>query len=86
VARALLYDAPDLTQGVRLLGVSIQQLSVPTPTQADLFGPDMAGGAAARQALERTIDAVRARFGRDAVGRAAPRVEHTPAVRENGDA
>jgi hypothetical protein len=36
--------------------------------------------------LEHTIDAVRARFGRDAVGLASSRVEDTPAVRENGNA
>ena len=39
-----------------------------------------------RRALERTVDAVRARFGQDAVGPGASRVERTPAVRENGDA
>ena len=40
---------------------------------------------AERQALERTVDAVRLRFGRDAVGPGASRVEHTAAVRENGN-
>jgi DNA polymerase-4 len=94
VARALLHAVPDLANGVRLLGVSMQQLSVPEPTQPELFGPDLHGAAPGRQALERTIDAVRARFGVDAVGSAlrlgtepAPsRVEPAPAVRENGDA
>jgi DNA polymerase-4 len=97
VARALLRDLPDLGQGVRLLGVSMQQLSVPAPAQPELFGADLAGDpvppsprATSRrdeqQALERTIDAVKARFGSDAVGRATTRVEHPPAVRENGGA
>ena len=31
VARALLRDVPDLREGVRLIGVSMQQLSVPVP-------------------------------------------------------
>ena len=39
-----------------------------------------------RQALERTLDAVRARFGKDSVGPGVSRVEQTPAVRENRDA
>ena len=101
VARALLRDVPDLRDGVRLIGVSMQQLSVPAPPQQpDLFGPEVCAEEATarpgpapavsqraeRQALERTVDAVRARFGQDAVGPGASRVEHTPAVRENGDA
>jgi DNA polymerase-4 len=102
VARTLLDDVGGLTEGVRLLGVSMQQLSVPTPVQAELFGSEPAGVAEAspdpwdpghaasrreeREALEHTIDAVRARFGRDAVGLASSRVEDTPAVRENGNA
>jgi hypothetical protein len=73
--------------------VSMQQLSVPEPTQPDLFGPDLHGTAPGRQALERTIDAVRARFGVDAGGSAlrlgsepaSSRVEPAPAVRENGN-
>ena len=106
VAGALLRDVPDLEVGIRLIGVSMQQLSVPEPArQPDLFGPDLFGpdryaedstprpGPAPavsprtdRQALERTLDAVRARFGQDAVGPGAPRVEQTAAVRENRDA
>jgi hypothetical protein len=101
----LLRDVPDLEVGIRLIGVSMQQLSVPAPPrQPDLFGPgpcadDSTGDStgepgeappvsprAERQALERTLDAVRARFGQDAVGPGAPRVEQTPAVRENRDA
>jgi DNA polymerase-4 len=98
VATALLRDVPDLDVGVRLLGVSVQQLSVPEAVQPDLFGAarDAAarGGAAEAEetarptptvrSLERTIDAVRERFGHDAVERASSRVEHREAVRENG--
>ena len=44
VARGLLRDVPGLTGGVRLLGVSMQQLSVPAASQPDLFGPGARGG------------------------------------------
>ena len=48
VAGALLRDVPDLEVGIRLIGVSMQQLSVPAPQprlfgEPDLFGP---GGSA----------------------------------------
>ena len=44
VAGALLRDVPDLEVGIRLIGVSMQQLSVPEPArQPDLFGPDLFG-------------------------------------------
>ncbi len=65
------------------------------PTDGSPAPPDSAGSAVTgatasgreeRQALERAIDAVRARFGREAVGPLSSRVEHAPAVRENGDA
>ena len=95
VARGLLRDVPGLTDGVRLIGVSMQQLSVPALSQPDLFGSEVdrgrrrdaaAGATAERQALERTVDAVRARFGNNAVGHVSSRVEQTPAVRENENA
>jgi hypothetical protein len=69
--------------------VALQQLVVPEPVQPGLFGddapsePEARPPAAARRgdrdAFERTVDAVRARFGTGALGRASP-------VRENGDA
>ena len=99
-ARASSATCPSSTDGIRLLGVSMQQLSVPAPPlQPDLFGPEVSprtptprpGPASAvsqrpeRQALERTVDAVRARFGHDAVGPGASRVEqHTGRAREWG--
>ncbi len=88
VARDLLAAVPDLDRGVRLLGVALQQLLVPEPVQPGLFGDDArpepearppAARRGDRDALERTVDAVRARFGTGALGRASP-------VRENGDA
>ena len=68
-ARQLLAAA-DLRDGIRLLGVTALQLEDAVAVQAQL--PLGAGATVARDdALERTIDAVRARFGTDAVGRAA---------------
>jgi DNA polymerase-4 len=89
VARELLADVP-VERGVRLLGVSGQQL-VPTAgtgDQGSLFGGDAAGapgseeraaGAsdrapdrAKRAAVERSMDAVREKFGPGAVGPGVP--------------
>jgi DNA polymerase-4 len=95
VAKALLAAVPDLDRGVRLLGVGLQQLLVPEPVQQDLFADATAPAgtsrpadteAGDRDALERTVDAVHARFGTGALGPAAARVEGASPVRENGDA
>jgi DNA polymerase-4 len=94
VARSLLAAVPDLDRGIRLLGVGLHQLLVPEPVQPGLFSDAEAAAAEAlpttergeRDALERTVDAVRARFGPGALGPAATRVEGAPPVRENGDA
>jgi hypothetical protein len=72
----------------------LHQLLVPEPVQPGLFSDAEAAAAEAlpttergeRDALERTVDAVRARFGPGALGPAATRVEGAPPVRENGDA
>jgi DNA polymerase-4 len=94
-AAVLLREVPGLDQGIRLVGVSVQQLSVPVPVQADLFETTVSAEEHRRPVsrevsrerdLEHTIDAVRARFGHDALGRASSRVERPEAVRENGDA
>jgi DNA polymerase-4 len=107
-ARALLGAVTGIERGVRLLGVSVQQLAPAQAVQPELFeptGPALAPspdnqtgpapGAGApergaswdeRQALERAVDAVRARFGPRSVGRAAGRVEDHAAVRENDGA
>ena len=76
MARELL-DALDVGGGVRLLGVSGQQLVRRAPgsdSQGSLFGEEPGQAAAeeptsgGRAALERSVDAVRARFGPGAVG------------------
>jgi len=76
-ARAL-FDAVDLRGGIRLLGVTAMGLDEFGGVQEQLdFAAPPADSVAARAvpsaetgALERTLDAVRARFGTDAVGRA----------------
>ena len=69
-----LFAALDLRDGVRLLGVSAVQVMEPEPPAEQLtFGATVGGpeDGPEQAALERTLDAVRARFGADAVGRAA---------------
>jgi DNA polymerase IV len=77
VARALL-DAVDVGDGIRLLGVAVQQLqAVDEPDDDDALQDrlplDLDGGAARggdprQRAIEESMDAVRRRFGDDAVG------------------
>ncbi len=75
-ARELLA-AVDLAEGVRLVGVTAQKLSVGATDPSALFE---AGSADARHAaLEETVDALRARFGPDALlGAYRPRGEPEP--------
>jgi DNA polymerase-4 len=74
-ARVLL-DAVDLRDGIRLLGVTAMQLDDAVAVQGQLPLVDATSRATLQDdALERTIDAVRARFGTDAVGRAAHTVD-----------
>jgi hypothetical protein len=75
-ASALLDGVP-VDGGVRLLGVAVSRLGPPGTRQPRLFAlPEEAGGPEARTprvaddrraAVERSVDAVRARFGADAV-------------------
>ena len=76
-ARALL-DSVDLGPGVRLLGVSVQQLvDADVPLALDLDGTADDGR---RAALERSIDTVRGRFGAESVrpARLVPRPRSEP--------
>jgi DNA polymerase IV len=79
VARALL-DAVDIGDGIRLIGVAMQQLHAvdgqDDGVAHDQLPLDIDGGAARgsdrrRRAVEDSMDAVRRRFGDDAVGAAA---------------
>jgi DNA polymerase-4 len=69
IARDLLAPI-DLGSGIRLIGVSASQLAPPTERQGvlDLGGDDPDANRERRGAVEAAVDAVRARFGSDAVG------------------
>jgi DNA polymerase-4 len=64
-----LLDKVDTTSGIRLIGVSMSNLTAGAAHQASLFGeeatPDGGG------AIQSVVDAVRQRFGPDALGSAA---------------
>ncbi len=66
VALGLLAEAWRPGVGVRLLGVGVSGFG-DTHVQPGLFDPDDSAGAERHEALERGIDAVRRRFGPDAV-------------------
>jgi DNA polymerase IV len=65
-----LLDKVDTAGGVRLLGVSVSNLTAGAAHQASLFG-EGESPAADPPAIQSVVDAVRARFGSDAVGTAA---------------
>jgi DNA polymerase-4 len=86
VARELL-DAVDLGDGIRLLGVTVQQIDDGAGAQGrlPLDGDGGAGGRdPRRRAVEESMDAVRRRFGDDAVGPAALMEPATPPDPEPG--
>jgi DNA polymerase-4 len=64
-----LLDKVDTAGGVRLLGVSMSNLSAGVAHQASLFGEETTPQTAA--SIQSVVDAVRARFGSDALGPAA---------------
>jgi DNA polymerase-4 len=70
VALELLRAVP-IGDGIRLLGVSMQQLAPATAVPQRLFD-DAGVGTSRNEGIERSVDAVRARFGPDAVKRSSP--------------
>ena len=78
-----LWDTAKVDEPVRLLGVSVSQLTAAQQTQLDLFTETTRP----KRQLGVALDAIRERFGRDAIGPAVGRFDKvTPSMRKkNGD-
>jgi DNA polymerase-4 len=81
VIRALalaLWDEAQIKEPVRLLGVSVSQLTAAAPAQLELFAPNPSA-----RKLGPALDAIRERFGRHAIGPAVGSLEKlTPSLRK----
>jgi DNA polymerase-4 len=77
-----LWDAAAVREAVRLLGVSVSSLESAAPEQLELFGQRPFRNLSADR-LGPALDAIRARFGDRAIGRAVQALEKaTPALRK----